>query len=98
MKLVSATDKLLNPFDIMSLFRNIPLSEAVDIAINLTFENSSDITFTKLELQEKNEQTWMEEVTNVKPIVCEFMYLYFMRMKFLPFLNLSQTLMCFIAI
>ena len=52
----------------MSLFRNIPLSEAVDVVINLIFGNRSDITFTKRELQKKHEQTWIEEATNVKPI------------------------------
>ena len=35
----------------MSLFTNIPLSEAIDIAINLIFENSPDIKFTKRELR-----------------------------------------------
>ena len=38
-------------FDDTSLFTNIPLSEAIDIAINLIFENSADIKFTKCELQ-----------------------------------------------
>ena len=44
-------DKLLILFDDTSLFTNIPLSEAIDIAINLIFENSADIKFTKCELQ-----------------------------------------------
>ena len=35
----------------MSISTNIPLSEAIDIAINLTFENSPDIKFTKRELR-----------------------------------------------
>ena len=38
-------------FDVTSLFTNIPLSEAIDIAINLIFENSPDIKFTKRELR-----------------------------------------------
>ena len=36
-------------FDVTNLFTNIPLSEAIDIAMNLIFENSLDIKFTKLE-------------------------------------------------
>ena len=35
----------------MGLFTNAPFSEAIDVAINLIFENSSDIKFTKRELQ-----------------------------------------------
>ena len=35
----------------MSLFTNISLSEAIDIAFNLIFENSPDIKFNKLELR-----------------------------------------------
>ena len=38
-------------FDDTSLFTNIPLSEAIDIAIYLMFENSPDIKSTKRELQ-----------------------------------------------
>ena len=34
-KLVSVTDKFLISFDVTSLFKNIPLSKAIDIAINL---------------------------------------------------------------
>ena len=49
-KLVSVTDKFLISFDATSLFTNILLSEASDIAINLVFENSPDIKFTKREL------------------------------------------------
>ena len=45
------TDKSLISFDVTSLFTNIPLSEAIDIAINLIFENSPDIKFTKRELR-----------------------------------------------
>ena len=45
------TDKFLISFDVMSLFTNIPLSEAIDIEINLLFENSPDIRFTKRELR-----------------------------------------------
>ena len=37
-------------FDVANLFTNIRLSEAIDIAINLIFENSRDIKFTKREL------------------------------------------------
>ena len=43
-------DKFFISFDPTSLFLNIPLSEAVDIAINLIFENRPDIKFTKCEL------------------------------------------------
>ena len=50
-KSVSMTDKFLISFDVTSLFTNIPLSETIDIAINLIFENSPDITFTKRELR-----------------------------------------------
>ena len=49
--MVSVADKFLISFDLTSLFTNIPLSEAIDIAINLIFENSPDIKFTKRELQ-----------------------------------------------
>ena len=38
-------------FDVAKLFTNIPLTEAIDIAINLIFENSPDIKFTKRELR-----------------------------------------------
>ena len=44
------TDKFLILFDVTSLFTNIPLSEAIDIVINLIFENSPNINFTKHEL------------------------------------------------
>ena len=49
-KSVSVTDKSLISFDVANLFTNIRLSEAIDIAINLIFENSRDIKFTKREL------------------------------------------------
>ena len=45
------TDKFLISFDVTSLFTNIPLSEAIDIAINLIFENSPDIKFTKRDIR-----------------------------------------------
>ena len=51
MKSVSVTDKVLNSNDVTSLCANIPLSEEIDVAININFENSSDIKFTKRELQ-----------------------------------------------
>ena len=51
MKSVIVEDKFFIPFDPTSLFTNIPLSEAVDIAINLIFQNRPDIKFTKCELQ-----------------------------------------------
>ena len=41
-KSVSVTDKFLISFDVKSLFPNIQLSEAIDIAIKLVFENSPD--------------------------------------------------------
>ena len=44
-------DKFLISFDVTSLFTNIPLSEAINIAINLIFQNNSDIKFTKCELR-----------------------------------------------
>ena len=34
-----------------TLFTNIPLSEVIDIGVNLIFENSSDVKFAKHELQ-----------------------------------------------
>ena len=43
------TDKFLISFVVTSLFTNIPLSEAIDIAINLNFENRLDIKCTKHE-------------------------------------------------
>ena len=45
------TDKFLISFDVTSLFTNIPLPKAIDIAINLIFENSPDIKFTRRELR-----------------------------------------------
>ena len=45
------TDKVLISIDVTSLFTNIPMFEAIDIAINLNFENSPDIKYTKHELQ-----------------------------------------------
>ena len=49
-KSVSVTDKFLVSFDVTSVFTNIPLSEAIDIAINLIFQSSPDIKFAKREL------------------------------------------------
>ena len=49
-KSVIVEDRFFISFDVTSLFSNIPLSEAIDISINLTFENSPDIKFTKREL------------------------------------------------
>ena len=49
-KLVRVADKFLISFNVMSLFTNIALSESIDIAVNLIFENSPDIKFTKREL------------------------------------------------
>ena len=43
------TDKVLISFDVTSLITNIP--EAIDIKINLNFENSPDIKLTKCELR-----------------------------------------------
>ena len=48
---VSVTNKFLISFDVTSLFTNILLSEATDIAIRLIFGNSPDKKFTKHELQ-----------------------------------------------
>ena len=45
-------NKFLISFDVSSLFTNIPLSEAIDIAVDLIFENAPDIKFTKPELQQ----------------------------------------------
>ena len=50
-KSVSVTDKFLVSFDLTSVFTNIPLSEAIDIAINLIFQSSPDIKFAKSELR-----------------------------------------------
>ena len=50
-KSVSVADKFLISSDVTSLFTNIPLPEAIDIAINSIFENSPDIKFTKRELR-----------------------------------------------
>ena len=50
-KLVRVADKFLISFNVMSLFTNIAFSESIDIAVNLIFENSPDIKFTKRELQ-----------------------------------------------
>ena len=45
-------DKFLISFDVSSLFTNIPLSEAIDIAADLIFESGPDIKFPKPELQQ----------------------------------------------
>ena len=45
------TYKFFISFDVASLFTNIPLTEVIDVAINLIFENSPDIKFTKRELR-----------------------------------------------
>ena len=47
-KSVSVTDTFLISFDVTSLFTNIPLFEASDIAINLIFENKPEIKFNKV--------------------------------------------------
>ena len=52
-KIKCVADKFLISFDVTSLFTNIPLSEAIDIPINLIFENSPDIKFTKHELRKR---------------------------------------------
>ena len=49
-KSVSVVDRFLISPDVTCLFTNIPLSEAINIAINLIFENSPDIKFIKREL------------------------------------------------
>ena len=38
-------------FDVTSLFTNIPLEEIINIAIDTIFENSSNVKFTRKELQ-----------------------------------------------
>ena len=38
-------------FDVCSLFTNIPLNETIDIAVNLIFENKSNIKIEKQELK-----------------------------------------------
>ena len=48
-KLVNVADKFLILFDVKTLFTNIPLSDAINIAINLIFENSPNIKLTKRE-------------------------------------------------
>ena len=52
-KSVGVTEKFIILFNVASLFRNISLSEVTDIAINLTFENSRDIAFTKRGLRKR---------------------------------------------
>ena len=42
-------DKFLISFDVTSLFTNILLSEAINIAMNLSFQDNLDIKFTKRE-------------------------------------------------
>ena len=49
----------------VSLFTNIPLSEAIDIPINLNFENSPDIKFTKYELRK-----WFRIATSETYLIC----------------------------
>ena len=44
------TDKFLISFDVTIIFTNIPLSEAIDIAISLIFQNGPDMKFAKREL------------------------------------------------
>ena len=45
------TDKVLISSDVTSLFTNIPMFEEIDIGINLNFEGSPDIKYTKHGLQ-----------------------------------------------
>ena len=42
--------KLLVSYNVTSLLTNIPLQEAIDIAINLTFNNNPNLNITKKEL------------------------------------------------
>ena len=39
-------DKFMVSFDVCSLFTNIPLTETIDLAVNLIFENNSNLKIT----------------------------------------------------
>ena len=43
--------KFLVPYDVTSLFTNIPLQEIIDIGINLIFSHNPDVNITRKELK-----------------------------------------------
>ena len=47
---VSTQDSFMVSYDVCSLFTNIPLSEAIDIAVKLILENKKDLKFSENEL------------------------------------------------
>ena len=50
MKDANLSGKFLISYDVTSLFTNIPLQEAIDIAINLNFNHNPDLNTTKQKL------------------------------------------------
>ena len=60
---VSSTNKTLISYDISSLLTSIPLNEIIELAVNLIFENNSNIT--KKKLQRKILKTfWIRNLRN----------------------------------
>ena len=49
---VNITNSFLVSFDVCSLFTNIPLNETIDIAVNLIFENNSNLNISKSDLNQ----------------------------------------------
>ena len=50
-KNANLSKKFLVPYDVTSLFTNIPLQETIDIAINLIFNHNHNLKITKKELK-----------------------------------------------
>ena len=48
---VSANNSLMISYDVVSLFTNVPLSETIDIAVNLIFENKPELKISRKELK-----------------------------------------------
>ena len=47
---VNTQDSFILSYDVGSIFTNIPLSETIDIAVNLILENTKDLKFSENEL------------------------------------------------
>ena len=50
-KNANLSKKLLVSYDVTSLFTNIPLQEAIDIAINLIFNHNPNLNITRKEIK-----------------------------------------------
>ena len=52
LKSVDSRNKFLISFDVEGLFTNIPLTETIDIAIDLIFKNNPDFSISRKNLKE----------------------------------------------